>query len=133
MKNRAAVVLGRMGAKARMKSLTAEQRSEQGRRAVEARWRRAKPPTAPQPTRWWGLLVFDDPNKPKALMWSTDRAEIIARSRREDLAETHKMIVDVEYDPTRFTLVREFKPDVAEQVKALNALAGAGGKQESES
>jgi hypothetical protein len=41
-KNPAAVALGRRGAKARMTKLTPEQRSEVARRAVEARWAKAK-------------------------------------------------------------------------------------------
>jgi len=39
-KNRAAVELGRRGAKARLKKLTAEQRSEVARTAAAARWAR---------------------------------------------------------------------------------------------
>lgn len=41
-KNRAAVALGRRGAKKRNERLTAEQRSEIARKAVEARWAKAK-------------------------------------------------------------------------------------------
>ncbi|MBX5496489.1 MAG: hypothetical protein IRZ15_14245 [Bryobacteraceae bacterium] len=41
-KNPAAVALGRRGAKARMKKLTPEQRSEVARRAVQARWAKEK-------------------------------------------------------------------------------------------
>lgn len=37
-KNTAAVELGRRGGKARARKLTAEQRSEAARKAVEARW-----------------------------------------------------------------------------------------------
>ncbi len=39
-KNSAAVQLGRRGAKARMKSLTPEQRSEVARTAAAARWKK---------------------------------------------------------------------------------------------
>jgi hypothetical protein len=41
-KNPAAVALGRRGGKARKKSQTKEQLSEQGRAAVQARWAKAK-------------------------------------------------------------------------------------------
>jgi len=41
-KNPAAVSLGRKGGKKRAENLTAEQLSEQGRKAVEARWAKAK-------------------------------------------------------------------------------------------
>ncbi|HLJ13434.1 MAG TPA: hypothetical protein VKV15_02985 [Bryobacteraceae bacterium] len=41
-KNASAVALGRRGAKARMKKLTSEQRSEIARRAVQARWAKVK-------------------------------------------------------------------------------------------
>lgn len=41
-KNRAAVELGRRGGKARAQRLTAEERSEAARKAVEARWAKQK-------------------------------------------------------------------------------------------
>jgi len=41
-KNPAAVALGRRGAKKRNERLTAEQRSEIARKAVQARWEKAK-------------------------------------------------------------------------------------------
>ncbi len=41
-KNPAAAALGRKGGKARAKNLSPEKLSEQGRKAVEARWKRAK-------------------------------------------------------------------------------------------
>jgi hypothetical protein len=41
-KNKAAVALGRKGGKARARKLTKEQLSEQGRKAVQARWAKAK-------------------------------------------------------------------------------------------
>jgi hypothetical protein len=41
-KNEAAVQLGRKGGKARAKNLSPEELSEQGRKAVEARWKKAK-------------------------------------------------------------------------------------------
>jgi hypothetical protein len=41
-KNPAAVALGKRGAKARMKKLTPEKRSEVAKKAVAARWAKAK-------------------------------------------------------------------------------------------
>jgi len=41
-KNPAAVALGRKGGKARKESQTKKQLSEQGRKAVEARWAKAR-------------------------------------------------------------------------------------------
>lgn len=41
-KNPAAVALGKRGAKARMKKLSAEERQEIARNAVNARWEKAK-------------------------------------------------------------------------------------------
>ncbi len=38
-KNRAAVALGRLGGKARLRTMTAEERSERARQAVQARWK----------------------------------------------------------------------------------------------
>jgi hypothetical protein len=41
-KNSAAVALGRKGGKKRAQNLSAEELSEQGRKAVQARWNKAK-------------------------------------------------------------------------------------------
>jgi len=41
-KDEAAVALGRKGGKARLRTMTAEQRSEIARKAVQARWEKAK-------------------------------------------------------------------------------------------
>ena len=41
-KNPHAVAMGKIGGKARMASLTPEERSELGRAAVEERWKRAR-------------------------------------------------------------------------------------------
>lgn len=44
-KNPAAVALGRRGGKKRAETLTAEELSQQGRKAVQARWAKAKKAT----------------------------------------------------------------------------------------
>jgi hypothetical protein len=41
-KNPAAVALGRKGGKARLRTMTPEERSEAAKKAVEARWKKAK-------------------------------------------------------------------------------------------
>lgn len=41
-KNPAAVALGKKGGKARAKKLTAKELSDQGRRAIQARWAKTK-------------------------------------------------------------------------------------------
>jgi len=41
-KNQAAVALGKLGGKARLKTMTPEERSEAGRKAVLARWKKTK-------------------------------------------------------------------------------------------
>ncbi|HYD50452.1 MAG TPA: hypothetical protein VEB21_19005 [Terriglobales bacterium] len=41
-KDPAAVALGRKGGKARLKTMTEEERSEAARKAVQARWAKAK-------------------------------------------------------------------------------------------
>jgi len=48
-KNPHAVALGRKGGKARAKNLTVEQRQEEARKAVLARWAKAKAKTARNP------------------------------------------------------------------------------------
>ena len=35
------------------------------------------------------------------------------------------MVFDVDYNPTRFTMVREFRPDAGKQVEALKMLVNA--------
>jgi hypothetical protein len=140
-RNAAAVALGRRSGV----SLTAAQRAERGRRAAAARWRKAKPPSAPKPGRWYGLIVIPtDHNPPKpgdkdfvggvgaaakmldqahanpqVILWSQNRDEVIARQRQED---RWTEIIDLDYDPTRFTIQREYKPDVGAQLKGLRAV-----------
>jgi hypothetical protein len=46
MKNPHAVALGRKGGKARAKNLSAEERKESARKAIKARWAKAKAKTA---------------------------------------------------------------------------------------
>jgi len=50
-KNAAAVALSKLAAKARMKKLTPEQRSEYARNAAMARWFKVKKPKAGRPVR----------------------------------------------------------------------------------
>jgi hypothetical protein len=46
MKNKYAAALGKKGGKARAKSMTAKERSEAARKAVETRWSKEKAKTA---------------------------------------------------------------------------------------
>lgn len=145
LKDPAAVALGRKGGKARLKTLTPEQRSAAARHAVLSRYGKAKPPSAPKPGRWYGLIVIPtDHNPPKpgdkdfvggvgaaaklldqahanpqVILWSQNRDEVIARQRQED---RWTEIIDLDYDPTRFTIQREYKPDVGAQLKGLRAV-----------
>jgi hypothetical protein len=50
-KNAAAVALSKLAAKARMKKLTPEQRSEYARNAAMARWFKVKKPKAGRPVK----------------------------------------------------------------------------------
>jgi hypothetical protein len=124
-KNPAAVALALRSAKARLKSMTPAQRSEQGRRAVQARWRKAKPPADAPTGRWWGLFIVDDDTDQPKVFWSRNRDEVIARSRLEEGG----YIIDVDYDPTKFVIVREFAPDVGAQVNALSVLINTEERQ----
>src|SRR5206468_2291206 len=122
-KSRAAITLGRMSGK----NLTNEQRIERARTAAQKRWRKAKAP-ATQPCRWYGLLLLPADYewkgtehaakvldaayaRPESILWSRDRAEVVERSQQADLRDRNVLIIDVDYDPTRFTIQREYKPD----------------------
>ena len=121
-KNAAAVALS----KRQLQVCPPEERSARARSAVQARWNRAKAKSNPQSARWYGLFAIeDDPNHPQVLKWSRDRGEIQEASRKESQAGRAVMILDVDYDPTRFTMVREFRPDAAKQVEALKMLVNA--------
>jgi len=154
-KNPAAVALGRKGGKARLKTLTPERRSEIASHANRVRYGKAEPPATAKPGRWYGLILIpEDPNPPKPgdkdfvggvgrwakrldkahanpqiVLWSHDRAEVVERSQQEDLRDRATDIIDVDYDPTRFTLQSEYRPDVGRQLKALRALLDTEGGQ----
>lgn len=128
-KNPAAVALAKKSAKARMKSLTPKQRSEQARHAVQARWRKAKPDTYPQSQRWWVLFGFanDDPNHLIALCSSPDKNEVKQAARSPEYQDRCVFIDFVDgYDPAAFTMTCEFEPDVGAQVKALQTVLEDG-------
>src|SRR5579872_4573258 len=97
-KNPAAVALAQLSKRKRMKSMTPEQRSEQGKKAVASRRDRQKGP-------WYGLLllpadyvwrgtahadkVLDELHSDSlhVVFWSQNRAEVVARSQEEDLRD----------------------------------------------
>ena len=150
-KNAGAVAMGRKGGQARRRNLTPEQLSAIGRHGAATRYGKSKPPSPPKPARWYGLvLIPEDPNPakpgdkdyhgnvaaqlkrldqahahPEMLLWSQNRDEVVARKRQEDLHDRWTEILDVDYDPTRFTVQREFKPNVDRQLKALLGLVDA--------
>jgi hypothetical protein len=97
-----------------------------------------KPPT-PQPARWYGLValpadyvwrgvayavrVLDEIYaNPEVILWSRNPAEVVERSHRRDLCDRVALFIEVDYDPTRFTIQREFRPDVDAQLKGLRAV-----------
>ena len=125
-KNPAALALARKSVRSRMKSKTPEQRSIQAQRAAQTRWRKAKPP-ATQPSQWYGLFALDDPNHPEKIAWSRNRQELVERARMIDDRTT--VIFDLDYDPGKLTIVREFAPDVEREVAALKALVTEEGDQ----
>lgn len=137
-KNPAAVALGRRGAKARLKSLTSEQRSAQARLAVQARW--SKINGKPQEATWYGLLLLpvraphsaadfgkmvDEANAaPQVLFWSQERSEVVKRSQEPDLDDRYTVIIEQGWNPKAFAIRRTFGPDA----EALKRMLQAGGQ-----
>jgi hypothetical protein len=142
-----AVAMGRKGGKARLTKISPERRSEIARHAVLTRYGKAKPTAAPQPGRWFGLValpvdyvwhgtahaskVLDEAihSHPEVLLWSQDRAVVVARSQQKDLRDRTTIVIDLDYDPSRLTIQREFKPDVGAQLKALKSLLDDTGEE----
>lgn len=134
-KNPAALTLAAISRKKRMKTMTPEQRSEQGRKAVAARRDRQKP-LEPEPQRFWGLFDAYDASAPggvsrdpKLLQWSTDKNELRARVMQERDGIGIPEIEELDYDPRHVKLESNFKPDVTRQLDALRVLAGTGAKR----
>jgi hypothetical protein len=123
-KNPAALAMSRLAAQA----LTPAQRIERARRAVAARWRKAKPPSAPQPDRWYGVFDVDG----ELLTYSRDKAEL----RRFYMAEERSCLIEqLDYDPRVVVGAKEPKPlkfkferDAAAELKAEALLEGRGGQ-----
>jgi hypothetical protein len=133
-KNPAAVALARKSVRARLASLTPEQRSTQAKNAVLTRWRKAKPPS-----KWYGLLllpadyqwhgtahaakVLDEAYaNPQVVLWSADRAEVVARAQQEDLRDRDTLVIEQDWDPRAFTIKHEYQPEVGRQIEALQDL-----------
>ncbi len=116
----AALALAKRSREVRMKTMTPEQRSEQGRRAVSARRDRQKGP-------WYGLFPFDDPCS--LVMYSRDKEALRQRAK---LDENVAFVIEVlDYDPeSRIPIVPKYEPDTAARLEALQDLerldAGAG-------
>ena len=111
-KNPAAVSLGRLSAR----KLSAAERSERGRRAIQARWH-----GKPKPKRWYVLFALDDLNHPTIIDSDTDKLALRQRARSQPPGRA-ALIDYLEYDPTHFTLERKYEPNTTAQVKALSTL-----------
>jgi ribosomal protein L22 len=136
-KNKAAVALAELSRRKRMRDLTPEQRSAQGKKAVASRRDRQKS------TRWYGLIalpadyvwkgaahaskVLDaaTANSAEVLFWSQDRAKVNARAQQKDLRDRDTLIIEQDWNPNAFTLQREYKPDA----DALQRMLRVGGRQ----
>jgi hypothetical protein len=131
-KNPAASALAELSRRKRMATMTPEQRSAQGKRAVAAR--RDRQPKG----QWYGLIVLPadyvwkgtehaakvldeaESDSSSVRFWSTDRAEVVKRSQEPDLIDRDTFIIEQEWDPKAFRLIREYAPDARRQVRALN-------------
>ncbi len=109
-KNLAAVALGRLGGKARMTRMTAQERSAVARLGALAR--HGKPL---KPSRWW-VLAGEDPDKFEVVFASHDKQEVRDYARK---TKSRGALDYVDYDPRGLTIVHKFKPDVVAQVEAL--------------
>ena len=119
--NAAGVALARLSVKARLKNLTKAQRSDQARRAVQERWRRAKPPAEGKPGRWFGLFELSA-DREELLCWAYARAVLEAKSRQQP--DRALVFFDLQYDPRKLTIQRQFQsPNASEAVKASNTKA----------
>jgi hypothetical protein len=128
-KNAAAVALS----KRQLEVCSPEDRSERARRAVQARWRKAR---GEAPATYWGLFLFRRPGRkfeesdldhPQLLFASSDKAAVVEYAR----TETRRPAIISPFDgpPPSFTVKRSFKPDLAKQTKALLTVLGEGDAQ----
>jgi hypothetical protein len=119
-----------------MKTMTAAERSEQGRRAVMSRRDRNKGPwyglvALPSDYQWRGVKhaskVLDAAaaNSAEVLFWSQDRKEVVSRSQEEDLRDRDTLIIEQGWNPNAFTINRTFQPDT----DAMQRMLRVGGRQ----
>lgn len=87
-------------------------------------------PVPSTPTRWYGISDISDPNAPRLLFASQDRAEVRRKEREITAGQDPPLLLwqTFDYDPTQFTLVRKHQPDVKAQVLALDTLLDAAGQ-----
>lgn len=140
-----AVALGRKGGKARLKTMTPERRREiarMGAAATNAKLHGTPIPVV-QPARWYGLVALpagyqwrgvaaatdELHSNPEVILWSRDRAEVVERLQQADMRDRITDIIDVDFDPTRFTIQREYARDVGRQLKGLRAVLDTEGGQ----
>ena len=135
-KNPAAVALGKMGVKTRMKWSKAK-RVAQARKAIASRRDRQKKGPwfgvilFPADYQWRGVEhlaktvdeVYSDVSA-RVVFWSRSRDEARARARQENLAGKWAEVVEQDWDPKSFTLVAEFVPNPERQMRAVKKLVG---------
>ncbi|MGD0869478.1 MAG: hypothetical protein ABSB88_08010 [Bryobacteraceae bacterium] len=140
-KNAAAMALAKRSATKRYKTMTDAERSEQGRRAAASR--RDRQPKGP----WYGLValpadyvwhgaahaakVLDEAHADSAnvVFWSRNRAEVVSRSQEDDLCDRTTLIVEQDWDPHAFRIIREYRPDTERQLRALRTVLDSEGGQ----
>lgn len=137
-----AAEFGRQGGLTRAKRMTPEQRSAAARRAVNTRYGK----TEPKPI-WYGLValpadyvwhgtehaakVLDEATSDtgKVVFWSQDKTEVIKKSQEPDYVDRTTIIIEQDWDPKSFRLVREYEPDTDAQLKGLRAVLDTDGGQ----
>ena len=90
-------------------SMTPAQRIARGKKAAAARWKKVKPPPdRPKPGSGYSLVALpigyvwkgvaraleDIRATPEVILWSRDRAEVMARLRQEDMRDRVTDIVE---------------------------------------
>jgi hypothetical protein len=134
-----AVALAKKSAKSRLTSLTPQQRSEQARRAVQARWRKAKQPADAKPGLWWRLWAFDTPvtldnlNPPELVFYSRDEEEVHGWARKAKARGDDRIMgVDSTGERPRrdgLRITRRYEPDVGAQIDALQMIQQERGQK----
>jgi hypothetical protein len=86
----------------------------------------------PADYRWKGTRhaakVLDEAlsDSGKVVFWPTDKKEVIKRSQEPDLIDRVTLIIEQDWDPKAFRLIREYQPDTARQINGLRAVLDGG-------